>query len=276
MLSGESSTVEKLEVGAGAMAVAAAAVLARSAAFRLMPAATKGLESLPNLELSAVKNPVASEAFASTPSAVRDLAAQSMSPRAFKVLAGDHSLYDPQFKYPLPKLGKDGQWVPGDWVTPGHSEGIGNIQSAIHGRTNQKAGLFISDKPQLWKAGASGHTTYEVEIGDVASKNEWSNGVIRSDFVAQKIRLLRPLGDDEIRSLPPPTIFDRLGGIPSAPSQSFDMLKKESQFVSSVAKDIEKDRKTLGASPDAFAIVSNMSPAERLVHLRKMVLGLER
>lgn len=199
-----------------------------------------------------------------------------MNPRDFKVLTGDHSLYDSQFKYPLPKKGKDGQWIPGDWITTGHSDNVGQIQTSIHGRANQKVGLFISDKPQLWKAGTPGRTTYEVEIGDTASKDGWNSSIVRSDFVAQKIRLLRPLSDSDISALPRPTALDRLGGIASSPNQILRLQNMERDLASGASKGVVKNGKKLGESPEDYALDPDMSAAERLLYLRKMVMGLER
>lgn len=266
VVSGESSTLEKVEVGAGVVVAAAAALLTRSAALRLLPTARTGLESLPRLELSTANTAAGAEA----------LTGSSMTPKAFKVLTGDHALYDSQFKYPLPKMGKDGQWIPGDWITTGHSENVKHIQTSINGRANQKVGLFISDKPQLWRAGTPGRTTYEVEIGDAASKDGWNSAIVRSDFVAQKIRLLRPLSDSDLSALPRPTALDRLGGIANSPDQVLRLQKMERDLASGASKGIVKNGKRLGDSPEDYAVDPDMSSAERLLYLKKMVLGLER
>jgi len=268
VLNGNSTTAEKVEFGAEALGLASLVLLAKSGATRYLPTAAKNIESLPKLELSNSKNIVGSDSLKIVSGAQDGLAPVSMNPKAFKVLRGDSSLFDGQTKYPLPTLGKDGQWVPGQWVEPSHSKGIESIQSWIHGNSRQKTGLFISDKPQMWKAENPMHTTYEVEIGDAASKTDWASNTLRADFVAQRIRLLRPVTPDEIKALPPANLSDVFAPLFKTPEDVYKLLKIGTEFPAGNRTLTTGPR--LGDSPADYAVDLNMSHIERLIHLRKL------
>ncbi len=269
VLNGNSTTAEKVEFGAEALGLASLVVLSKSGITRYLPTAAKSIESsLPKLELSNSKNIVGSDSLKIVSAAQNELTPVSMHPKAFKVLRGDSALFDDQAKYPLPTLGKDGQWVPGQWVEPGHSKTIDWIQSGIHGKSRQKTGLFISDKPQMWKAENPNHTTYEVEIGDAASKTDWASNTLRTDFVAQRIRLLRPVSPDEIKALPPPNLSDMFATVFKTPEDVYKFMKLAAQ-PRALNRPLTAGPR-LGDSPADYAVDSKMSPIDRLIHLRNL------
>ncbi|MBP6745119.1 hypothetical protein KA344_07780 [bacterium] len=269
VLNGNSTTAEKVEFGAEALGLASLVVLSKAGITRYLPTAAKSVEtSLPKLELSNSKNIVGSDSLKIVSAAQNELMPVSMNPKAFKVLRGDSALFDDQAKYPLPTLGKDGQWVPGQWVEPRHSKNIDGIQSWIHGNSRQKTGLFISDKPQMWKAGNPNHTTYEIEIGDAASKADWASNTLRTDFVAQRIRLLRPVTPDEIKALPPPNLSDMFAPLFKTPEDVYKFMKIATEPRARIRPLTAGPR--LGDSPADYAVDPNMSHIERLIHLRNL------
>jgi hypothetical protein len=127
---------------------------------------------------------------------------QSMTPRAYKVLQdGGVANWDHGAVYPLPKQLPDGQWQPGNWVEPGKSKVVEDVQKIIGG--DREPGLYISNNPNLWKASEPGMVTYEVEVGDEKSQAMWKAvaAPLRVDFIAQRLRLLRPVSPKEFAAI---------------------------------------------------------------------------
>jgi hypothetical protein len=127
--------------------------------------------------------------------------ARSMGPLAYKVLReGGISDFDPWTKYPLPTQLATGEWRPGSWVEPGDSTLVKSIQTACSGRK----GLYVTSNPKMWGATKDAMETYEVEIGDSASRSQWESAIhpaLRIDFTANRIRLLRRIPAQELAKI---------------------------------------------------------------------------
>jgi hypothetical protein len=123
---------------------------------------------------------------------------QSMTPKAYKLLNPNGSSPGaPEVRWSLPRRSSDGTWVPGHWQEPIHSN------SPLMTLTQGRSGLFVTDDPMQWQmlgiASGSKLSVFEAQIGDVASVRAWTSSP-SYDFAAQRVRLLRQLTDEEVKT----------------------------------------------------------------------------
>ena len=116
----------------------------------------------------------------------------SMREKAYKVLsASGRSPWCNREKWPLPKQQSDGTFLPGDWV---EAKPRLTLASIIH---DHQPGLYVASDPRWWWLKDKSRVVYEAEIGDSFPLAHW-HSLPAIDFVAQKVRLLRPMPTEVI------------------------------------------------------------------------------
>lgn len=176
-------------------------------------------EGSPELKLAGAK--FAEELrFAIDGTRIEGAAANSMTPKAYKVLT-EHgrSPWAPRVLWSLPKQADDGSWIPGEWKTARNSA---YMPARAWEAIPVKPGIYVTDHPIEWDSNALGTLAaqapqkfrfderlricqqiypktqvFEVEIGDAKSARQWSLSP-SDDFAAKRVRLLRPVSRDEL------------------------------------------------------------------------------
>lgn len=121
---------------------------------------------------------------------------KSMNPKAWKALeVAGGAPYAPDVAWSLPVLAQDGiTWIAGEWMTPKYHDGMARLEKA--GKVPM---LYLSDDPVTWLGydNERKRTIYEAEIGDAKSIAEWESAH-SADFEAYRVRLLRPISQEEL------------------------------------------------------------------------------
>ncbi len=116
----------------------------------------------------------------------------SMTAKAYKVLtASGRSPWCHREKWSLPTQQSDGTFLPGDWA---EAKPRFTFASLFY---EHQPGLYVSRDPRYWWFKNKSRVVYEAEIGDPFSLAHW-NDLPAVDFVAQKVRLLRPMPPEAI------------------------------------------------------------------------------
>jgi hypothetical protein len=174
---------------------------------------------------------IADEVFpALSTEAARVEPAQSMTPRAFKVLTADgRSPWARQIRWSLPKRTDDGNWLPGKWKLT--KEDVPMPTRSWQGFP-YKPGIYVTNAPHEWKQLADialdpespskifsckrfpvfdlgspakrvavpETRVFEVQIGDDPSIMEWQSHA-SDNFRADRVRLLRPISQEELSKI---------------------------------------------------------------------------